>query len=191
MKSDIRFAKPIMIDVAIFNCKIFFFMEIEIIKEKIHVIRGQKVMLDFDLSELYQIDNKVLKQSVRRNINRFPIDFMFELTRDEYNSLRSQFVTLENGRGKYSKYLPFAFTEQGIAMLSSVLKSEIAVEINISIMRTFVAIRKFASEYIELSKKIEEIEQNFPEIYQALNFLMEKDTSKDKQEERTKIGYKK
>ena len=165
-------------------------MEIEIIKEKIHVIRGQKVMLDFDLSELYQIDNKVLKQSVRRNINRFPIDFMFELTRDEYNSLRSQFVTLENGRGKYSKYLPFAFTEQGIAMLSSVLKSEIAVEINISIMRTFVAIRKFASEYIELSKKIEEIEQNFPEIYQALNFLMEKDTSKDKQEERTKIGYK-
>ena len=165
-------------------------MEIEIIKEKIHVIRGQKVMLDFDLSELYQIDNKVLKQSVRRNINRFPIDFMFELTRDEYNSLRSQFVTLENGRGKYSKYLPFEFTEQGIAMLSSVLKSEIAVEINISIMRTFVAIRKFASEYIELSKKIEEIEQNFPEIYQALNFLMEKDTSKDKQEERTKIGYK-
>ena len=139
-------------------------MEIEIIKEKIHIIRGQKVMLDFDLSELYQIDNKVLKQSVRRNINRFPIDFMFELTRDEYNSLRSQFVTLENGRGKYSKYLPFAFTEQGIAMLSSVLKSEIAVEINISIMRTFVAIRKFASDYIELSKKIDELELKFPEI---------------------------
>ena len=89
------------------------------------------------------------------------------------------------------RYLPFAFTEQGIAMLSSVLKSEIAVEINISIMRTFVAIRKFASEYIELSKKIDEIEQNFPEIYQALNFLMDKDKAKDAVEERVKIGYKK
>ena len=166
-------------------------MEIEIIKEKIHVIRGQKVMLDYDLAAMYEIDTKVFKQSVKRNTNRFPSDFMFELTRYEYNFLRSQFVTLKTGRGEHSKYLPFAFTEQGIAMLSSVLKSEIAVEINISIMRTFVAIRKFASEYIELSKKIDEIEQNFPEIYQALNFLMDKDKAKDAVEERVKIGYKK
>ena len=95
-------------------------MEIEIIKEKIHIIRGQKVMLDFDLASLYGTENKVLKQSIKRNLNRFPDDFMFELSKNEYDSLRSQFVTLENGRGKYSKYLPFAFTEQGIAMLSSV-----------------------------------------------------------------------
>ena len=136
-------------------------MEIEIIKEKIHIIRGQKVMLDFDLALLYGTENKVLKQSIKRNLNRFPDDFMFELSKNEYDSLRSQFVTLENGRGKYSKYLPFAFTEQGIAMLSSVLKSNIAVEINISIMRTFVAIRKFASEYVELSNKIDELELKF------------------------------
>ena len=166
-------------------------MEIEIIKEKIHVIRGQKVMLDFDLALFYGTETKRIKEAVRRNLNRFPDDFMFELTKDEYDFLRTQFASLENGRGKYSKYLPFAFTEQGVSMLSSVINSEIAVEINISIMRTFVAIRKFASDYIELSKKIDELELKFPEIYQALNFLMEKDTSKDKQEERVKIGYKK
>ena len=136
-------------------------MEIEIIKEKIHIIRGQKVMLDFDLALLYGTETKVLKQSIKRNLNRFPDDFMFELSKNEYDSLRSQFVTLENGRGKYSKYLPFAFTEKGIAMLSSVLKSNSAVEINISIMRTFVAIRKFASEYVELSNKIDELELKF------------------------------
>ena len=163
-------------------------MEIGIIKEKIHVIRGQKVMLDFDLAFFYGTETKVLKQAIRRNLNRFPFDFMFELSKEEFDNLRSQFVTSSYGG---MRYLPFAFTEQGIAMLSNVLKSEIAVEINISIMRTFVAIRKFASDYIELSKKIDELELKFPEIYQALNFLMEKDTSKDKQEERTKIGYKK
>jgi hypothetical protein len=98
-------------------------MEIEIIKNKVHEIRGQKVMLDFDLANLYDIENKALKQSVKRNIIRFPSDFMFEISREEYNSLRSQIVTLENnGRGKYSKYLPYAFTEQGISILSSVLK---------------------------------------------------------------------
>ena len=164
-------------------------MEIEIIKEKIHVIRGQKVMLDFDLAEMYQIENRVFKQSVKRNSNRFPEDFMFVLNEIEIQNLVSQFVI--PSKKKLGGAAPFAFTEQGIAMLSSVLKSEIAVEINISIMRTFVAIRKFASEYIELSKKIDEIEQNFPEIYQALNFLMDKDKAKDAVEERVKIGYKK
>ena len=164
-------------------------MEIEIIKEKIHVIRGQKVMLDFDLAEIYQIENRVFKQSVKRNSNRFPEDFMFVLNEIEIQNLVSQFVI--PSKKKLGGAAPFAFTEQGIAMLSSVLKSEIAVEINISIMRTFVAIRKFASEYIELSKKIDEIEQNFPEIYQALNFLMDKDKAKDAVEERVKIGYKK
>ena len=164
-------------------------MEIEIIKEKIHIIRGQKVMLDFDLAEMYQIENRVFKQSIKRNSNRFPEDFMFVLTEIEIQDLVSQFVI--PSKKKLGGAAPFAFTEQGIAMLSSVLKSEIAVEINISIMRTFVAIRKFASEYIELSKKIDELELKFPEIYQALNFLMEKEKTKESLEERVKIGYKK
>ena len=98
-------------------------MNLEIIQNKIFEIRGCKVMLDFDLANLYDIETKVLKQAVRRNLNRFPVDFMFELTSDEYNSLRSQFVTLKNGRGQHLKYLPFAFTEQGIAMLSRDRKS--------------------------------------------------------------------
>jgi hypothetical protein len=99
-------------------------MELQLIQKKIYEIKGQKVMLDFDLAELYEAETKVLKQAVRRNMDLFPEDFMFILTREEYNSLRSQFVTLESGRGKYSKYLPFAFTGQGVAMLSSVLKKQ-------------------------------------------------------------------
>lgn len=98
-------------------------MQIEKIQTKIYEIRGQKVMLDFDLAELYGVATKVLNQAVKRNIERFPEDFLIQITRDEYNFLRSQFVTLETGRGKYSKYLPFAFTEQGVSMLSSVLNS--------------------------------------------------------------------
>jgi hypothetical protein len=121
-------------------------MELQIIQNKIYEVRGQKVMLDFDLAKLYNVETKALKQAVRRNIERFPADFMFELTDDEYNSLsdriRSQIVTLEmDGRGKYPKYAPFAFTEEGVAMLSGVLHSKIAVEINISIMRAFVTLR--------------------------------------------------
>jgi hypothetical protein len=92
-------------------------MELAVIQNKIFEIRGFKVMLDFDLATLYDVETRVLKQAVRRNINRFPEDFMFELTEVELNSLRSQIVTLNNGRGQHSKYLPFAFTEQGIAML--------------------------------------------------------------------------
>ena len=167
-------------------------MELEVIKNKIHELRGHKVMLDFDLAELYNIENKALKQAVRRNINRFPNDFMFELTNVEYNSLRSQIVTLENtGRGKYSKYLPFAFTEQGVAMLSSVLNSDKAIEINIAIMRTFVTIRQFSLSYAELKTQIEEIENQFPDIYKALNYLVEKDNNPKPKLERNKIGYKK
>jgi len=92
-------------------------MELQIIHSKIHTIRGQRVMLDFDLAELYEVETRVLKQTVRRNMERFPDDFMFELTKGEYNVLRSQFVILETGRGQYSKYVPFAFTEHGVAML--------------------------------------------------------------------------
>lgn len=104
-----------------------------LVQNLIHEIRGKRVMLDFDLARLYHIETKVLKQAVRRNTGRFPDDFMFTLSQEEYNllkiSIRSQFVTLEDGRGKYPKYAPFAFTEQGVAMLSSVLKSDVALRL--------------------------------------------------------------
>jgi phage regulator Rha-like protein len=133
-------------------------MELEVIQNKIFEIRGCKVMLDFDLALLYNIENKALKQSIRRNINRFPSDFMFELTEFEFESLRSQIVTSNRGG---VRYMPFAFTEQGIAMLSSVLNSEKAIEINISIIRAFVMMRQFTLSYSELKTRIEEIENQF------------------------------
>ena len=163
-------------------------MEIELIKNKIFEIRGQKVMLDFDLATLYETETKVLKQSVRRNINRFPEDFMFELTPMELESLRSQIVTSNRGG---LRYMPFAFTEQGVAMLSSVLNNEKAIEINIAIIRSFVALRKFALNYEELTKRLTEIENQFPDIYKALNYLVDKDNDTNKNTERNKIGYKK
>ncbi len=149
-------------------------MKLKIIQQQIIELRGQKVMLDFHLAELYEIETKVLKQAVRRNINRFPPDFMFELTQNEFESLRSQFVTSKRGG---LRYMPFAFTEQGIAMLSSVLNSEKAIAINIAIMRTFVSLRQFALNYKELNDKITEIEKQFPDIYNILNSYIPDSTS--------------
>lgn len=150
-------------------------MELEVIQNKIFEICGCKVMLDFDLAMLYNVENKRLKEAVRRNLNRFPDDFMFELTKMEYDSLRSQIASLKNGRGQHLKYLPFAFTEQGIAMLSSVLNSEKAIEVNISIIRAFVTMRQFTLTYSELKTRIEAIESQFPDIYKALNYLVDKE----------------
>jgi hypothetical protein len=162
-------------------------MELEVIQNKIFEIRGHKVMLDFDLALLYNVETKVLKQAVRRNSNRFPEDFMLELTEIEFGSLRSQFVTSKRGG---VRYMPFAFTEQGIAMLSSVLNSEKAIEINISIIRAFVTIRQFTLTYSELKDRIIEIEKQFPDIYKALNYLVDKESSGKNNDERNKIGYK-
>jgi len=117
-------------------------MEIQVIRNKIHEIRGHKVILDYDFAELYMVENKRLKEAVRRNLSRFPEDFLFELTKDELISLRSRIATLKSGRGKFSKYLPFAFTEQGVAMLASVLHSETAIQVNIQIVRAFVFLRQ-------------------------------------------------
>lgn len=161
-------------------------MELEVIQNKIFEIRGSKVLLDFDLALLYNVETKVFKQSVRRNINRFPEDFMFELTEIEFNSLRSQIVTSNRGG---VRYMPFAFTEQGIAMLSSVLNSEKAIEVNISIIRAFVTFRQFSLTYNELKDRIGEIEKQFPDIYKALNYLVDKDALAKNNEERNKIGY--
>ena len=171
-------------------------MQVTTLQSKIVDIRGQKVILDFDLAMLYEVETKVLNQAVKRNVKRFPVDFMFQLSDDEYNSLRSQIVTLENvGRGKYRKYLPFAFTEQGVAMLSGILNSDVAINVNIAIMRTFVMIRRYALEHKEFNAKLLEIETNydkkFSDIYEALNYLIKKEEKEVVQKERKQIGYKK
>tara|TARA_R110002050_G_C8959767_1_gene514192 strand:+ start:7468 stop:8049 length:582 start_codon:yes stop_codon:yes gene_type:complete len=152
-------------------------MELSVIQSRIYEIRGQRVMLDFDLASMYQVETRVLKQAVRRNISRFPEDFMFELNKNEFDSLRSQSVTspsLSTG------YTPFAFTEQGVAMLSSVLRSEKAIEINISIMRAFVAVRSYllaqssvSSEIKELWSRIKSLEEQGEENLKAVNDLSE------------------
>ena len=131
------------------------------VQNLIYEIRGQKVMLDFDLAKLYQVETKALKQAVRRNIERFPSDFMFTLSNEEYNllkiNIRSQFVTFEEGRGKYPKYPPFAFTEQGVAMLSGVLKSDVAVAASIAIMRAFVKVREYLMTVSNISSELKEL----------------------------------
>lgn len=136
----------------------------EHVQNKIYLIRGQKVMLDKDLASLYKVNTFVLNQAVKRNINRFPIDFMFQLTPEEAKALRSHFVILDKGiskRGRHSKYLPFAFTEQGIAMLSGILHSKRAVHVNIAIMRAFVKLRFLLSSHKELANKLKELEGKF------------------------------
>lgn len=167
-------------------------MEIQVIQNKIYEIRGQRILLDFDLAELYEVETKRLKEAVRRNINRFPKDFMFELSKVEYKSLRSQFATSKRGG---ARYLPFAFTEQGVAMLSSVLRSQKAIDVNISIVRAFVIYRQNLNNYQQIKEQIEKLEQEmnlkFNDIHQALNYLLQKDEQEIEQKERKRIGFKK
>jgi len=153
-------------------------MELSNIQNKIYEIRGVKVMLDFDLAEIYGIETKRLKEAVRRNIERFPDDFMFEITRSEYNFLRSQIASLDVGRGKYSKYLPYVFTEQGVAMLSSVLNSKVAIATNINIMRAFVAVRQLILNRPEekvdvLQNEVRELKQYIEEVFTDYNDINE------------------
>lgn len=168
-------------------------MHIQQIESKIHEIRGQKVMLDYDLAELYETETKYLKRSVRTNLSRFPSDFMFELSKAEWETLRCNFST-SNQRGG-TRYLPFAFTEQGVAMLSTVLKSDIAIEVNISIMRAFVFIRQYALSHKDLTEKLKELEnkydKQFKDVYEAINYLLQKDIVETDQKERKRIGFQK
>jgi len=143
----------------------------ERIETKILLIRDKKVMLDRDLAELYKVETAQLKRQVRRNIERFPNDFMFKLTRQEYRDiLRCQFGTLE--MGKYSKYLPYAFTEHGILMLSSVLNSKRAIQVNIHIMRAFIKLREYITTHKDLQKKIEEHDTQIAFIFKLLKPLL-------------------
>ena len=146
------------------------------IKDVIYEVRGQKVMLDTDLAEMYEVEVSQLKRQVRRNIDRFPKDFMFELTPEEVSSLRCQNGILKTGRGKHSKYAPFAFTEEGVAMLSGLLRSKIAIQVNINIMRAFVAVRQAVSaiqtselRYEQLSHKVDQLNAYVEEILHDQN----------------------
>ena len=151
-------------------------MPSERIEKRIFLFRGQRVMLDADLAELYRVTTKRLNERVRRNIKRFPSDFMFQLTKEEEESLRSQIATLKGGRGQHRKYLPYVFTEQGVAMLSSVLNSERAVQVNIEIMRAFVRLRELMSTHKDLARKLETLEKKydaqFKVVFDAIRQLM-------------------
>ena len=147
---------------------------LQLIQSKIYEIRGRKVMLDRDLAELYQVTTGNLNKAVKRNLKRFPPDFMFQLTVEEWEALRFQIGILKNGRGEHTKYLPYAFTEQGLAMLSGILNSDIAINVNISIMRAFVAIRQMiaspkTNKIDELEKRMDAIENYIEEVFSDYN----------------------
>ena len=167
-------------------------MDLQIIQNNIFEVRGCRVMLDYHLAELYQVETRALKQAVKRNIERFPSDFMFVLTQEEANLLLSIGVSQNVIPPAYNfgVAMPMAFTEQGVAMLSSVLRSKVAKEVNISIMRAFVLMRQMAIGYEELSRRIEELEVStdaqFNELYQALTQLL---SQSKQQKERRPVGF--
>ncbi len=167
-------------------------MELTTIKNSIHEIRGFKVILDFELAKMYQVETKYLKRTVKNNLKRFPSDFMFELSETEWQNLRCKFSTSRWGGQRYA---PFAFTEQGIAMLSGLLNSDIAIEMNIAIMRAFVIMRQWAMNHQELIEKLNALEQQygqkFKDIEQVLNYLIQKDQKNIQQAGRKQVGYKK
>jgi len=181
---------------------------IQTIQNRIYEIRGERVMLDFDLAQLYEVETKVLNQAVKRNIQRFPRDFMFQLTKEEFEILRSQTVTLKpsdslrsqtvtSNRGGV-RYLPYAFTEQGIAMLSGILNSDKAINMNIAIMRAFVEVRKIILQKSDLKEQLKEIKERLGEhdvqlnqLYDAMENLLDEKAAERKWEERERIGFKK
>ena len=152
------------------------FLSHEVIERKILLIRKRKVMVDSDLAELYRVPTKALVQSVKRNPKRFPLDFMWQLTKSESRRLRSQFVTSKSRGGR--RYLPYVFTEQGVAMLSSVLNSDRAIEVNVQIMRTFMKLRELLLTHRDLEKKIQNLEKQYDEkfavVFKAIKVLLER-----------------
>lgn len=189
-------------------------MQLQIIQQKIFEIRGQKVMLDFDLAALYEVETKVFNQAVKRNLRSFPEEFMLRLTKEEWNGIRSQFVTsytqttgnqktnrsqIVTGSQKHRSktYLPYAFTEHGVTMLASILKSDKAVQMNIAIVRAFIALRKFAIQYADIIEQLKELKDKvgnhdaqLNQIYDAIENLLDEKTEQKKWEERERIGFK-
>ena len=158
------------------------------IEKVILLVRRQKVMLDADLAELYGVETRVLVQAVKRNLERFPEDFMFQLSREEFAVLRSQSVTSSNWGGR--RYPPYAFTEQGVAMLSSVLRSQRAIQVNIEIMRAFIRLRQMLASHVELARKLDALEKKydaqFKQVFEAIRQLMAPPEPK-----RRPIGFRK
>ena len=183
---------------------------IKSIQNRIYEIRGERVMLDKDLAALYEIELRILNQAVKRNIMRFPKDFMFQLTMEEFEELRfqietskgkdssrSQIVILKTGRGSNVKYLPYAFTEQGVAMLSGILNSDKAIAMNIAIMRAFVEIRRVLIQENDLREQLKQIKERIGEhdiqlnqLYDAIENLLDENVSQKRWEERERIGFK-
>jgi len=159
----------------------------EKIASLIYIIRRKRVMIDSDLAKIYNLETKVLKQAVRRNIHRFPPDFMFELTKNEYDSLRSQIVTLK--RGSHSKYLPFVFTEHGSLMLASVLRSETAVKASINIVRAFVKLREILATNKDLANKIAEMEKKYDEQFKIVFTVIRQLMAEPEKPDRKPLGY--
>ncbi|MBI4296493.1 MAG: ORF6N domain-containing protein [Chloroflexi bacterium] len=164
-------------------------MPVERIEKAILLIRKQKVMLDSHLAELYGVETRAMVQAVKRNQERFPEDFMFQLNKEEADFLRSQIVTLKTGRGQHRKYLPYVFTEQGVAMLSSVLRSQRAIQVNIEIMRAFIRLRQMLASHAELARKLDALEKKydaqFKQVFEAIRQLMS-----PSQPKRRAIGFR-
>ena len=161
------------------------YAELESIKTRIYDIRGLKVMLDSDLAELYEVEVKYLKRQVNRNIERFPKDFMFELTHEEYDSLRCQIGTLKSGRGQHTKYLPYVFTEEGVAMLSGVLRSKTAIQVNINIMRAFVLIRQTVAVWQSTNLKVEQLSHKVDQLNAYIEEILHDQNDVNEQQEVT------
>ncbi|MBK8369406.1 MAG: ORF6N domain-containing protein [Bacteroidetes bacterium] len=169
-------------------------MQLQVIQTKIYEVRGQKVMLDFDLAELYEVETKRLNEAVKRNTERFPERFMFRLTVIEWENMRSQIATASIQTKRNVAVTPFAFTEHGVTMLASVLKSNKAIKVNIAIVEAFIALKEFALNYKEIDDKLKELEntynKQFKDVYEAINYLLQKNKQETNQKERKQIGYK-
>ncbi len=173
-------------------------MQLQVIHNKIYAIRDEKIMLDFDLADLYEVETRIFNQAVKRNIENFPKDFMFRLSAKEWQELNSSQIVMSSTKHRGAKYLPYAFTEHGVAMLASVLKSDKAKKMNIAIIRAFIALRKLAiknNELIELIKelrgKIDEHDLQLVGIYDAIENLLDERVEKKSWENRERIGFKK
>jgi len=168
-------------------------MHLQKIESKIFEVRGVKVMLDFNLAELYEVETKALNQAVKRNIMRFPSSFMFRLTQKEWDFVRSQIVTASGQHKRNISATPYAFTEHGVTMLASILRSDKAIQMNIAIVEAFIALRTFANNYKTIADKLKELEHKyniqFKDVYEALHYLLKKDKREVEQENRKKIGY--